>query len=84
VAREHQDEASEIAQGLFPRHRSTAPVQWTGNQNYYDFVAGSLTWHEAKTAAEGMRFMGTPGHLATITSQSENDFILSSLGTGLE
>jgi hypothetical protein len=61
-----------------------APVQWTGNHNYYDFIAESLTWHEAKTAAEGMTLMGILGHLATVTSQGENDFILSNFGTGVE
>ncbi len=48
--------------------------------HYYEVVTGSnITWAAAKLAAEGMTFNGMHGYLATITSQEENDFILSKL-----
>ncbi|MFN0076133.1 MAG: family 16 glycoside hydrolase [Prosthecobacter sp.] len=37
----------------------------------YQFVPGSFTWQEAKTKAESMG-----GHLATVTSKEENDWLL--------
>ncbi len=46
------------------------------NGHYYEVVTGNeTTWSDAKPAAEGMLWLGLPGHLATITSQAENDFI---------
>lgn len=44
-------------------------------RHHYLFVAGRLTWHEAKKACEEMG-----GHLVTITSKDENDFV-NNLGT---
>ncbi len=61
------------------------PVQWKtengGNGHFYDAVAVevSTTWNDAKLAAESLTFRGVSGHLATITSQQENDFIISNL-----
>jgi hypothetical protein len=43
-------------------------------------VPSGITWHAAKNAAESQSYSGVHGHLATITSQGENDFILSNLG----
>jgi hypothetical protein len=49
------------------------------NGHYYEYVAGNVTWFAARTAAAGLTLTlgGTPytGYLATITSQSEMDFI---------
>lgn len=63
-----------------------APIQWTiasgGNGNYYDSVTGTLNWPQARTAAESMTYLGIPGHLATITSQAELDFIGANLPGG--
>ncbi len=59
----------------------SAPVEWSfadgGNGHCYEFVAppGGITWTSAKTAAEGRTFLETPGHLATVTSQGEWDFL---------
>jgi len=63
---------------------SAAPVRWETNNNHYDLVLSSfISWNAAKTAAEGLTFQGVPGHLATITSSDENDFINSNLNTGV-
>lgn len=64
----------------------TQPVQppadafyWEGNGHYYQVYGNvegeQLTWEEAKKACEEMG-----GHLATITSQEEQDFISSLSG----
>jgi hypothetical protein len=63
---------------------STEPVLWTGNCHYYEFVAGTLTWHEALAAALSRTHLGVPGHLVTITSVGENVFINTVLNTGIE
>ena len=56
-----------------------APILWdsgTGaNGNAYEYIAGSITWDAAKTAAEGMTFNGAAGHLVTLHSDEETSFI---------
>jgi hypothetical protein len=66
-----------IAAWLLAGQAVTAtPVQWSANQHYYDFVsAPGETWTEAEDAASGLSHLGMQGHLATITSADENDFI---------
>ncbi len=52
-------------------------VPVTFGANAYEYVGlDSVTWFAADTAASGSVFMGTNGHLATITSQAENDFLV--------
>ena len=48
-----------------------------GNGHFYEVVATTLLWEEAKNAAAAKSLVGLPGYLATITSQEENDFILN-------
>ncbi len=40
----------------------------------------STPWFSARDSAEAMLFRGATGHLATVTSQEENDFILDAFG----
>ena len=58
---------------------ASAQVLNPANGHYYDAIAGDITWADADTAAESMTFMGLQGHLATITSQQEHDFIKDNL-----
>jgi hypothetical protein len=53
------------------------PIKWADNGNYYHLVlsATPLAWNDAKNQAEAAKFEGRSGHLATVTSQGENDFI---------
>lgn len=55
------------------------PVVWDVNGNGYELILaeGGITWADAEQAAEEMG-----GHLATITSAEENEFIVSALGIG--
>lgn len=53
------------------------PILFPDNGHYYDFVPDVVNWHQAKAAAELMTFLGVQGHLATVTSQAEHDFLLS-------
>jgi len=52
-------------------------VQTFGGHRY-QFVPGSVSWTEAKARAETMG-----GHLVTITSQAENDWIVTAFGDQL-
>jgi hypothetical protein len=66
---------------------AAVPVQWLaedgGNGHYYEFVDHvGITWSGAEAAAAAMSFEGTTGHLATVTSQAENDFIAANLSWG--
>jgi len=52
-----------------------APVQF--GSSYYEFVLDeAVSWDEANTSASGRTFNGVNGHLATVTSSAENDFLL--------
>ncbi len=62
---------------------SAAPVYYSETGNYYDVVRGSISWETAKIQAESLSYLGFAGHLATITSQAENNFILNNIGGGV-
>ncbi len=51
------------------------------NGHYYQFIAGSLNWSQANSAAQARQFMGNQGYLATITGASENTFIKNNFGS---
>ncbi|MCL3781548.1 hypothetical protein EMN47_14245 [Prolixibacteraceae bacterium JC049] len=48
---------------------------FSGNNHYYEYVAGTLSWQDAKINAESKSYFGLQGYLATITSAQENEFI---------
>ena len=61
-----------------------APVQWAvadgGNDHWYEIVRAPsdnirMTWTEAKDLAALATFNGLQGHLATLTTEDENDFV---------
>jgi len=58
------------------------PVFFQENEHYYEavHVNDGITWDEAREIADKKMFEGLSGHLATITSQTENDFVYNSLG----
>jgi hypothetical protein len=58
-----------------------SPLQWSDNGHYYDVISGNYNWNAAKTDAESRSFSGMLGHLATITTQGENSFIISHFNT---
>jgi hypothetical protein len=50
------------------------------NKHFYKFVSGAITYTNAKSGASSQAsFKGKTPYLATITSQSENDFINNNL-----
>jgi hypothetical protein len=52
-----------------------APVQF--GDSFYEFVPEeSVTWADASAAASSKVFMGVNGHLATVTSSAENNFLV--------
>ena len=51
------------------------PVQWEGNGHWYDAIAFSSTWMKARVISSRRTYLDLPGHLATLTSQEENDFV---------
>lgn len=52
------------------------PVLNPANGHYYDIVTKPISWVDARAEAEGTIHLGQAGHLVTITSQAENDFIV--------
>lgn len=67
----------------------TIPIQWPqasgGNDHYYQVVFKTdlndpfLTWQEARSHAESLTYLGLQGHLATITTQAEDQFLLQNV-----
>ena len=60
-----------------PRAAGAASIMNPDNGHYYEAVARSagISWNAANAAANARMFQGMHGHLATITSPAENDFI---------
>src|SRR5260221_13769040 len=62
------------------------PFEWPGasggNGHFYDKIGGDWTWPTANTAAQTLSFNGLNGHLATINSAAEQDFIKNTVGGG--
>jgi hypothetical protein len=63
---------------------TTGPVEWSvadgGNGHWYALVmpetqSEGVTWTQAKLLAEATTFLGSQGHLITVTSAGENDFL---------
>ncbi len=57
-----------------------APVFYPGNSHYYEAVPGNYDWEEARNLASSSIHMDMRGHLATLTTQAENDWVWYSLG----
>jgi len=51
------------------------PVLNPANGNIYELISTTLSWTDAKSAAEAAVFLGENGHLVTITSADENAFV---------
>ena len=53
------------------------PLLNSANGHFYEAVtvSGGIDWFDARVAAESRSFRGVHGHLVTITSAQENDFI---------
>jgi hypothetical protein len=56
---------------------NAAPVYNPNNGHWYERIDSQVDWDQAKTQAENMTHMGMSGHLATITSESENWWIVN-------
>ncbi len=54
-------------------------VFFSGTGHLYEYISSTLTWTNAKTAAEALSKYGATGYLTTITSQAENDFVAARL-----
>ncbi|MDD2863132.1 MAG: DUF4347 domain-containing protein, partial [Methylococcales bacterium] len=53
----------------------------SANGHYYQYVATSLSWADAKAAAANSTLNGLTGYLVTITSQDESDFLFSTFSS---
>ncbi|MFC1718547.1 leucine-rich repeat domain-containing protein [Candidatus Poribacteria bacterium] len=49
------------------------------NGHHYEVIADFINWSDAKAEAQSLTYGGTQGHLATVTSQEESDFICNNL-----
>ncbi len=75
----HSLDAREISQILRDNPGTVFSAQ---TNSFYQYVNTGTTWTAANAAAQSVTLNGVEGHLATVTSQAENDFIQSLLDTG--
>jgi len=56
---------------------NAVPVQWSVNGHYYDVVSSKdyVSWDEANRDSQTLEHNGLSGHLVTLTSAAENDFV---------
>jgi|WetSurMetagenome_2_1015567.scaffolds.fasta_scaffold60482_2 hypothetical protein len=70
-----------VLHGTLALRAEAAPTLWGDNGHYYEFVEvfdwGTNHWEMASAAAAASIYNGVYGHLATITSEGENDFIFN-------
>lgn len=65
--------------------RVADPVEWKiadgGNGHFYQLVVEKrpVTWHEAAQRAMALYFRGMPGHLVTMTSREEDQFVIANV-----
>ncbi len=59
------------------------PAYNSQNGHYYDIITGQhgITWLQANSSAQSLTYKGLQGHLVTITSEEENNFIVAEYGT---
>jgi FG-GAP-like repeat/Lectin C-type domain len=69
-----------------PPQDAATPVYDPANGHWYQAVQVSspITWQEARVAAAALVFAGQPGHLVTITSAKEQEFVASNLPVSRE
>ena len=56
---------------------------FAGTGNYYEYVSGQMSWDAAVVEAETHSHMSVSGHLVTITSSEENEFLNVTFASGL-
>ncbi len=71
-----------VSKSVFDRRTScslvdAAPVLCPANGHYYELVSTGATFDNALLAAAQLTYNGLAGHLATVTTQDEFDFLVS-------
>lgn len=59
------------------------PILFPANGHYYELITAPLDWPQARAAAATRTYHGIKGHLLTITSKAENDFIVANFSESL-
>ncbi len=59
-----------------------APLLWSDNGHYYEYVSTAMTWQQAVDAAAASTYEGMTGYLVTITSDAENTFVGATVAAG--
>jgi hypothetical protein len=70
------------ATALLPLLAGAEVAQWPSNGHWYELVVVSVPWEDARFMAQSLQYPEDYGHLATITSADENDFIASTFAAG--
>ena len=66
-----------VQSGQVPALADSAPVRMPGTSHWYQVVDTPMPWEQARRHAKTLTVNGMPGHLVTITSAAESDFVFS-------
>ncbi len=71
-----------IGRGPYAEWPVASPIRWNVNDHYYEWVdlPSPVTWDQSRDAAAVRTYLGLTGHLATVTSQAEQDALFVLLG----
>lgn len=76
--------AATIAILIAPAAARGGPVTDPATGHVYERLTDAVTWNEARALAELRTFNGMRGHLATLATAAESDFVWQSLGEPVE
>jgi len=58
---------------------SAEPIYCEDTDHWYEYINSDLDWSAASLATNTMYYDGMPGHLATVRSQAEHDFLCNNM-----
>lgn len=74
--------AAAVATTAIATQASAVPVEWSDNGHFYELIVETTSWTNAEATAASSTHMGLSGHLVTITSQEEQDFLNTVINPG--
>jgi hypothetical protein len=69
-----------LSTGAMAQYTAGSVYQNSSNGHYYQLFTGSATWNAANSFTSSLSYSGYQGHLATVTSQDENNWLLNTFG----
>ena len=69
-----------LSSGAMAQYTAGTVYQNSANGHYYQVFTGSVSWNTAFAYTGSLSYAGYQGHLATVTSQDENNWLVNAFG----